>query len=230
MLMAPPTQARRAGVTDALAAKDGRWGASRGRRLVAMLSGLLAGAAMALALVAKAGGPVALHAQMDGPRPQPVPLPIPRVWSVPAPPMLPGRLQQLLKGVTSLDAKLRKFNIRTGDWQELMHESLQHAQRTERDLERESKRTAEVKHTVKVFLSSPGPAGARGPMGQQGPMGGDGGMGDVGEPGPKGNAGDPGVRGSAGPAGAQGMSGARGRPGLGGKPGRSGIAGATLHQ
>jgi hypothetical protein len=227
--MAPPPQARRAGVPT-LAAEEGRGGTSRGRRLVALLSGLLAVAAMALALVVKAGGPVVLHAQMDGPRPQPVPFPIPRVWSVPAPPMLPGRLQQLLKGVTSLDAKLSKFNIRTSDWQEQMHESLQHAQRTERELERKSKRTAEVKHTVKVFLSSPGPPGPRGSMGQQGPMGGDGGMGDVGEPGPKGNAGDPGVRGSAGPAGAQGMSGARGKPGLRGKPGRPGIAGATGFQ
>ena len=94
--MAPPPQDRRAGVP-AVAAEEGRGGASRGRRVV-LLSGLLAGAAMALALVVKSGGPVALHAQMDGPRPQLVPLPIPRVWSVPAPPMLPGRLQQLLVG------------------------------------------------------------------------------------------------------------------------------------
>jgi len=206
-------------------------GERRAARLV-LLAGLLAGVGIAVAaLSAQVGGcggsgPVALHAQLDGPRPQPVPVPRPRVWSVPAPPMLPGRLQQLLKGVAALDSKLRKFDIRTGDWQEMMRASLRHARRTEKDLARESKRTDEARHTVKTFLSSPGPPGPRGPMGQPGPMGVDGGMGDVGDRGPEGNDGDPGVMGSAGPIGAQGASGSSGKPGRTGKRGRPGIAGA----
>jgi len=132
--------------------------------------------------------------------------------------------------VTALDTKLRHFDIKTGDWQELMSASLQHAKHTEEDLVRQSKRAAEVKQKVKKILSSPGPAGQRGPLGQPGPMGADGGMGDVGERGPAGNEGDPGVRGSAGPIGAVGRDGFPGKPGMRGKPGRAGIAGATGYQ
>jgi hypothetical protein len=104
---------------------------------------------------------------------------------VPAPAMMPGRMQQILKGVTALDSRLRKFNIREGDWQELMAESLKHVKHTVKDLQLQSKRTAEVQDGVKKFLSSPGPPGERGPMGQPGRMGIDGGMGDVGDRGPQ---------------------------------------------
>jgi len=97
-----------------------------------------------------------------------VPLPHPRVWHIPAPAMMPGRLQQILKGVSSLDSELRHFDIKTGDWQELMTVSLKHARNTIEDLQLQSKRAREVKDQVKAFLSSPGPQGAIGPMGEPG--------------------------------------------------------------
>ena len=100
--------------------------------------------------------------------PQLVPLPHPRVWHVPTPAMMPGRLQQILKGVSSLDSELRHFDIKTGDWQELMTVSLKHARNTIEDLQLQSKRAREVKDQVKAFLSSPGPQGPIGPMGEPG--------------------------------------------------------------
>ena len=164
------------------------------------------------------------------PKPDLVALPSPRVWSVPAPTMMPGRLQQILKGVKALDIELRKFNIKTGHWQELITKSIKNAKRTVKNLQRQSKRMDQVKDKVKSYLNSPGPPGAPGPTGLQGPMGPDGGMGDVGGRGPKGEQGDAGVMGSAGPIGMEGRTGNPGKPGRLGKPGRAGIAGSIGYQ
>jgi hypothetical protein len=164
------------------------------------------------------------------PKPDLVPLPSPRVWSVPAPTMMPGRLQQILKGVKALDSELHKFNVKTGHWQELITKSLKNAKRTVKDLQRQSWRMDQVKDKVKFYLNSPGPPGAPGPMGLPGPMGQGGGMGDVGGRGPKGEQGDAGVMGSAGPIGMEGRAGNPGKPGRLGKPGRAGIAGSIGYQ
>jgi len=199
------------------------------KRLAVLLGGVLVGTVVALAAVVDSHR-VTLTSFMEQARPELVPLPQPRVWNVPAPAMMPGRLQQILKGVSSLDSELRHFNIKTGDWQELMTVSLKHARTTVKDLQLQSKRAGEVKDQVKAFLGSPGPKGARGPQGLPGPRGVDGGMGDVGDHGPDGNAGDPGVMGSAGSQGPVGLAGNRGKLGMAGKAGRNGISGATGYQ
>ena len=196
------------------------------RWLVVLVCGAVAGSV----LTVLSGGGAGRVTLTLAPRPERVPLPSPRVWTVPAPSMLPGRLQQILTGVKALDRKLSSFDIKAGDWQELMTASLKHVRHTEDDLQHLSKHTAEVQRQAKKYLSSPGPPGMRGPMGQPGPMGADGGMGDVGGLGPEGNEGDAGVSGSEGPIGAVGPSGALGKPGRRGKPGRPGIAGATGFQ
>ena len=130
---------------------------------------------------ALAGAVVALAALVLNEPAQRAALLAPRVWHVPAPAMLPGRLQQILRSVTKLDGTLREFKTRTDGWESSMRRSIKHAQQTIRDMTRQSEHAARVKRLVRKTLGEPGPPGVRGPRGYRGPFGDSGGVGDQGK-------------------------------------------------